>query len=240
MLCETELCETNKWTTFHLLTWTPWKDLRKESSGGGSRSCWLCRFYIVCYLAQSTTIFQYWHRTCDQCYLHETEFYQRDSSVTDFIPGQPLGVKLGRMVDKKAKKTQEDDTENVKVFLRLRPMDKLETSKRSKDCIELHENPKLITVESPVLGSFDSTFDQVPDFSTHVLFNQYLFSHLGLSTMQVFDEYTPQLEVYKESVSSIPRNLLGGISCAVMAYGQTGSGKVCLTSTSSFFVVQRS
>jgi hypothetical protein len=47
------------------------------------------------------------------------------------------------------------------------------------------------------------------------------------SFSQVFDEYTPQLEVYKESVSSIPRRLLNGVSCAVMAYGQTGSGKVC-------------
>jgi Kinesin motor domain len=44
--------------------------------------------------------------------------------------------------------------------------------------------------------------------------------------IQVFDEYTPQLEVYKESTSLMPRKLLNGISCAVMAYGQTGSGKV--------------
>ena len=51
--------------------------------------------------------------------------------------------------------------ENVKVFLRLRPMDKLETSKRSKDCIELHDNPKIVTVDSPLLGAFDFTFDQV-------------------------------------------------------------------------------
>lgn len=67
----------------------------------------------------------------------------------------------------------EADEEQVKVFLRLRPMDKLETSKRSKDCIELHEDPQLITVESPLLGTFDFTFDQVrsnvhlPDEITH-------------------------------------------------------------------------
>lgn len=51
--------------------------------------------------------------------------------------------------------------EKVKVYLRLRPMDKLETSKRSKDCIELHDNPQLITVDSPLLGTFDFTFDMV-------------------------------------------------------------------------------
>ena len=49
----------------------------------------------------------------------------------------------------------------VKVFLRFRPMDKLETSKRSKDCIELHDNPKLVTIDSPLLGISEYTFDQV-------------------------------------------------------------------------------
>jgi hypothetical protein len=49
----------------------------------------------------------------------------------------------------------------VKVFFRFRPMDKLETSKRSKDCIELHDNPKIVTVDSPLLGVSEFTFDQV-------------------------------------------------------------------------------
>ena len=59
--------------------------------------------------------------------------------------------------------------ENVKVFLRLRPMDKLETSKRSKDCIELHDDPKLVTVDSPLLGTFEYTFDQVSLMHPHRL-----------------------------------------------------------------------
>jgi hypothetical protein len=41
----------------------------------------------------------------------------------------------------------------------------------------------------------------------------------------VFDEYTPQQEVYRESVSKVPKKLLDGISCTVLAYGQTGTGK---------------
>jgi hypothetical protein len=61
-----------------------------------------------------------------------------------------------------------DGGEQVKVFLRLRPMDKLETSKRSKDCIELHDNPKIITVDSPLLGVYDFTFDQVL-YDLHVI-----------------------------------------------------------------------
>ena len=54
-----------------------------------------------------------------------------------------------------------DHGEEVKVYLRLRPMDKLETSKRSKDCIELHTNPQIVTVDSPLQGVYDFTFDMV-------------------------------------------------------------------------------
>lgn len=53
------------------------------------------------------------------------------------------------------------EDENVKVFLRLRPKNKLETMKRSKDCIHLHENPHDITIESPLLGEFQFSFDHV-------------------------------------------------------------------------------
>lgn len=55
----------------------------------------------------------------------------------------------------------EDDDSRVHVCLRLRPMNKLEESKRSKDCIEMHDNPKLVTVDSPLQGTFDFTFDMV-------------------------------------------------------------------------------
>lgn len=51
--------------------------------------------------------------------------------------------------------------EQTKVVLRLRPKNKLETMKRSKDCIHLHENPMDITVESPLLGEHEFSFDQV-------------------------------------------------------------------------------
>lgn len=51
--------------------------------------------------------------------------------------------------------------ENIKVFLRLRPKNKLEAMKRSKDCIRFHENPNDITVESPLLGEFKFSFDHV-------------------------------------------------------------------------------
>jgi hypothetical protein len=70
---------------------------------------------------------------------------------------------------KEKKQSSDDDSSQVKVYLRLRPMDKLETSKRSKDCIELHDNPKIITVDSPLLGCFDFTFDQVRYMSSSII-----------------------------------------------------------------------
>ena len=52
-------------------------------------------------------------------------------------------------------------TDTIKVYLRLRPKNKLEAMKRGKDCIELHEDPRTITVYSPRLGEHKFSFDQV-------------------------------------------------------------------------------
>eukprot|EP00532_Pseudo-nitzschia_australis_P007565 CAMPEP_0168174264 /NCGR_PEP_ID=MMETSP0139_2-20121125/6394_1 /TAXON_ID=44445 /ORGANISM="Pseudo-nitzschia australis, Strain 10249 10 AB" /LENGTH=942 /DNA_ID=CAMNT_0008092369 /DNA_START=155 /DNA_END=2983 /DNA_ORIENTATION=- len=92
--------------------------------------------------------------------------------------------------------------EPIKVYLRLRPKNKLETMKRGKDCIQLHDDPKKITVDSPRLGEHKFSFDQV------------------------FDEFSTQDEVYQDSVSVIPSKLvLQGINSTILAYGQSGSGK---------------
>ena len=91
--------------------------------------------------------------------------------------------------------------ESIKVYLRLRPKNRLESMKRGKDCIELHEDPKIVTVDSPRLGEHKFSFDQV------------------------FDEFSTQEEVYRESVSVIPPKLFEGIDSTLFAYGQSGSGK---------------
>ena len=59
--------------------------------------------------------------------------------------------------------TVDDDEfrDDMRVFLRLRPINKLEQSRRSKNCIELHEDPTLVTVDSPLQGEYDFTFDHV-------------------------------------------------------------------------------
>ena len=91
--------------------------------------------------------------------------------------------------------------ENIKVFLRLRPVNKKEKAKRSKDCIELHDSPGRITVESPLSGSFDFQFDAV------------------------FDEFASNEEVYRGCASSIPEKILRGVDCTFFSYGQSKTGK---------------
>jgi hypothetical protein len=58
-------------------------------------------------------------------------------------------------------KNDTGDDDLINVYLRFRPMNKLEASKRSKDCIELHDNPEIVTVDSPLQGLYDFTFDMV-------------------------------------------------------------------------------
>lgn len=93
--------------------------------------------------------------------------------------------------------------ENIKVYVRLRPINKQEKAKRSKDCIEFHDNcPGKITVESPLNGSFDFQFDGV------------------------FDEFASNEEVYRGSAASlIPQKIVQGIDCTFFTYGQSKTGK---------------
>ena len=52
--------------------------------------------------------------------------------------------------------------QNQKVYVRLRPMNKLEISRRSKDCVELDDvNPKIASIDSPHHGLLHFSFDMV-------------------------------------------------------------------------------
>ena len=44
-------------------------------------------------------------------------------------------------------------------------------------------------------------------------------------TLQVFEEYASQEEVYEHALQEIPEKLINGFNCTVIAYGQTGTGK---------------
>ena len=63
------------------------------------------------------------------------------------------------------------DSSEVQVYLRFRPMNKLEISRRSRCCVKVHspnedeaqdENDLAsVTVDSPLEGEFDFSFDKV-------------------------------------------------------------------------------
>ena len=57
-----------------------------------------------------------------------------------------------------------DKSDSVRVCLRIRPMNKLETSRRSRDCINLREDSQSFTVDSPLDGKYQFKYDKV---STH-------------------------------------------------------------------------
>uniref|UniRef100_A0A7S4J4X1 Kinesin motor domain-containing protein n=1 Tax=Odontella aurita TaxID=265563 RepID=A0A7S4J4X1_9STRA len=90
---------------------------------------------------------------------------------------------------------------NIRVCLRLRPMSKLETSRRSRSCFEIHECSRNFTVDSHLDGEYDFCFDQV--FDTNVSQSE-LYNDIGLGTVS---------------------DLLSGINCALMTYGLTSTGK---------------
>ena len=129
--------------------------------------------------------------------------------------------------------------EPIRVYLRLRPINKFEQSRRSTNCIascesrvrvsrdqqassyaaavksgdgaesSLHNTEDVITIESPVEGEFNFVFDKV--------FNQ----------TQTVDSNSNQSqgEVYQHVGAPLASHALEGFNCALIAYGQTGSGK---------------
>eukprot|EP00978_Attheya_sp_CCMP212_P044848 scaffold324807_cov94-Attheya_sp.AAC.1 len=141
-----------------------------------------------------------------------------------------------------------DDT-RICVCLRLRPMNKLEASRRSKNCVEVHRSGTGLTIDSPLDGEFNFSFDRV-SFNTsetglgyplkgfrYLVYGRETTSYYYRLLLpcffippkpchhRVFDEKAPQNEVFQHAVSPVPYHLLRGYNCTVFAYGQTGSGK---------------
>ena len=101
----------------------------------------------------------------------------------------------------KTSTTSKKKNENIKVCLRLRPINKLEESRRSRHCVQVHPEQTSLTVDSPLEGEYDFSFDKV------------------------FPESASQQVVYDFVGSNVASDLLDGMNCAVIAYGQTGTGE---------------
>ena len=95
--------------------------------------------------------------------------------------------------------------EKISVFLNIRPMNKLELSRRSKHCITVHPSndnrKKEITLDSHLDGEHEFSFDEV------------------------FEESDGDQLVYDRVVSPLASKLMEGYNCALVAFGQSKSGK---------------
>ena len=101
-----------------------------------------------------------------------------------------------------------NDSGNVKVMCRFRPINRSEQEKTGSNIIwEFEPNGKSVTITtsknvgSGLVGTNKFTFDRV------------------------FDMNTSQRDVYDQSARSIIEGVLKGFNGTVFAYGQTGSGK---------------
>mmetsp|Transcript_25761 Transcript_25761/g.74525 ORF Transcript_25761/g.74525 Transcript_25761/m.74525 type:complete len:1189 (+) Transcript_25761:89-3655(+) len=90
--------------------------------------------------------------------------------------------------------------DHIRAFLRLRPMSKLEMSRRSRNCFDIHDDNAKFTVDS-LSGENDFCYDQA------------------------FGPDVGQAEIYDAVGSQVVPDLLSGINCCLMAYGLASSGR---------------
>jgi len=94
------------------------------------------------------------------------------------------------------------DGQNIKVFVRCRPLNKDEKAARSYSVLDTPGTREVIVKEKP-MSSLTKTFN----------FDR------------VFGPSSKQLDVYRSVVEPLIGQVLQGYNCTVFAYGQTGTGK---------------
>ncbi|KAG7167829.1 kinesin-like protein KIF11-like [Homarus americanus] len=92
--------------------------------------------------------------------------------------------------------------QNIKVFVRCRPMNSFEKNSKSFGVIECQNNRELVVRDKP-LDKFAKTF----------------------TFDRVFGPDSKQIDVYKSVAKNCVDEVLSGFNCTIFAYGQTGTGK---------------
>ncbi|XP_047479172.1 kinesin-like protein Klp61F [Penaeus chinensis] len=92
--------------------------------------------------------------------------------------------------------------QNIKVFVRCRPMNSMEKNSKSFSAVECQQNREIIVRERP-LDKFTKTF----------------------TFDRVFGPESKQIDVYKAVAKNSVEEVLSGFNCTIFAYGQTGTGK---------------
>ena len=72
--------------------------------------------------------------------------------------------------------------DSMRVCLRIRPMTKWETNRRSKDCFTVHQDSQMFTIDSPMDGGqHDFTYDKVCIFFSSKFDEILLFTEIVLT-----------------------------------------------------------
>uniref|UniRef100_A0A0A9YFR5 Kinesin-like protein n=1 Tax=Lygus hesperus TaxID=30085 RepID=A0A0A9YFR5_LYGHE len=98
-----------------------------------------------------------------------------------------------------------EEVENVRVVVRVRPLNKKEIEAGYKTVISVNRINGCICVKNPTAGSQD-----IPKVFTYDT---------------VFDTDSKQMDVYNETARPIVEKVLAGYNGTIFAYGQTGTGK---------------
>lgn len=97
--------------------------------------------------------------------------------------------------------------ENIKVAVRVRPLNKNEINENASEIISLEQNHEI--PEGKIINILDPVSKKSKEFA---------FDY-------VFDKNTTNRDIYNSIGTNIVDSALAGYNCCVLAYGQTGSGK---------------
>ncbi|KAF2879448.1 hypothetical protein ILUMI_26728 [Ignelater luminosus] len=89
-------------------------------------------------------------------------------------------------------------TQPIRVYIRLRPLNKQELEVRSSTCVEISNAKDLLVKQQ---------------YGKHYTFDK------------VFGPDTTQMDIYNSIVKPLIPDVLAGYNCTIFAYGQTGTGK---------------
>ncbi|KAK8384224.1 hypothetical protein O3P69_009162 [Scylla paramamosain] len=100
------------------------------------------------------------------------------------------------------RKNKANASQNIKVFVRCRPMNAQEKAGKSHNIVTVQNSREVVVKERPT-DKFAKTFT---------------FDH-------VFGQDSKQIDVYKAVAKNSVEEVLNGFNCTIFAYGQTGTGK---------------
>lgn len=115
------------------------------------------------------------------------------------------------------KKEYNSKSQNIKTFVRIRPLNDFEVNQKAVSCLTHKNNSVFITTknETRVLNSETAKAHQPLQEDSVQQFN---FD-------KVLSQTSSQEEVFKEIGVKAINQILDGYNCSVLAYGVTGSGK---------------